>query len=352
MTGIGINTAVSTNMDLKNVSEPYITAGYQPTEAPVTPGVQLQNNPQTPAPNMVQDGQNMLEKTPKSDTITIAGKTIKKKTAIKAGLGALATAAVIGIGVFTFRGRGKTPPAPVIPPVQPPVPAPVPESAPLDPAKLADELQTSANEMLQRANETIETAQKKVETATELFNNGGKDASGKVVAQIEDIVETKSHLYPAKIMREFAEDGTTIIRESEFDKDVCHIAEFLADGTRSASITAMYNDGSMLVRTPTRKLTHHPNIGKGSIEYTEGLVETKNIKAPTRILSFIDGQLAEYKENTVVDKKGSLIQKIIRFMQGTPSKITTKETKFDDEVSTETVKFFEKLENGTWKIRE
>ncbi len=335
-----INTGAT---GLKTFAELY-GAGYQLPGGPISTPALQNNTPQAPAPNLTQDGTNSLEKSPKSDTITIAGKTINKKTAIKAGLGALATAAVIGIGIFAFKGRGKTPLMPVEPPV--PAPAPAPAPAPVDimstdPAKLADELQASANEMLQRANKIIETAQKKVEAVTELFKNGGKDASGKVVATIEDSTDPK---FSGKIMKEFAEDGTTVIRESQFDTDGCYITDFLADGSKT--VTDSYLHDNIGFSDGIKQVTYEPSTGKGAMHYIEGIAAK-----PTKQLDIINGHIQRYKESTAIDEGGSFIEKIMHCSQKGPDVVSIREVRTSDSGSTDIGLFFDKLEDGTWEPR-
>lgn len=202
----GMNTGAT---GLKTFAELYGT-GYQPTGTPVSTPV-LQNPPQAPAPNLPQDGQNSLEKSPKSDTITIAGKTIQKKTAIKAGLGALATAAVITIGVIAFRSRGKVPPE-------------IKEAN-----AAAEEMKNAAVELAGKAGELAEAAQKKIDAVVDLFKSGGKDADGKVVANIAAGTNPNE-----KIMEELAEDGTTVARRSLFTDDILtSIEEFLEGGKKN-----------------------------------------------------------------------------------------------------------------------
>ncbi len=299
----GINTGAT---GLKTFAELYGT-GYQPTGGPISTPALQNNAPQALAPNLTQDGENSLEKSPKSDTITIAGKTINKKTAIKAGLGALAAAAVIGIGVFAFKGRGKTPPIPTEPPVPTPAPAPVPEGSPLDPAKLADELQASANEMFQRANEMKETAQKKIDAVVELFQNGGKDSKGNVIAKITDKAEGSTE----KVMQEFAEDGTTVTRESIFKNGIlAKITEFLEGGKENRAIFRN-NEGKLTIYiegADGNKTAKMLNMEAGL--YREG-IETGDTTKIARSLNWHKGEYAENTEENFTEG----IKKVLRALR-------------------------------------
>ncbi len=187
-------TGITPNLNLQTFNQIY-GAGYQPSSMvslPVSSNTAPLNTvPSASAPNL--NTNNQLEKTPKSDTITIAGKTIKKKTAIIGGLSALAAVAAVGAAMVFGAGRGKTPAVP-------------PE------VKVATE---AAEAMTQKASELAETVQKKIDVVIELFKNGGKDAEGKTIAQILPAKESDR----VKLLQELDDSGH-VIRESYFVDDI------------------------------------------------------------------------------------------------------------------------------------
>lgn len=243
-------TGINPNTNLQTFNQLY-TSGYQPTGT-VFPAASLNNTPQGQA----QTGSPATQEAPKKDTFTFAGKTIKKKTAIIGGLGILASAAAIGAAIVFGVRRGKTP-AQILPePVKLATEAAnamtgrANETA--DAAKAmtermnetagaAGKMQEAAESLIDKANELAEnlqkeaeqiaeSAQKKLDSIRELFNNGGKDADGKAVATIKDGVDDVAE----KIMEEFADDGTTVLRRSRFlnnDRgEFISIDEFARDG--------------------------------------------------------------------------------------------------------------------------
>ena len=284
-------TNITPNPNLQTFNQLYGT-GYQPSNM-ASLSAPLNAAPSAPAPNL--NTNNQLEKTPKSDTITIAGKTIKKKTAIMAGLGTLAAAAAVGAAIVFGARKGK-------------VPAEV---------KAATE---AAEAMTQKANELVETVQKKIDSV-ELFKNGGKDADGKIVATISDSADDVSE----KIMEEFAEDGSTVLRRSIFKNDVpALIEEFTEDGKGNVILFTdgkpiEYNEGFEGFSSGTKKMAKELLIHDGKpYEYHEGLEEFSSgtIKMG-KILFLPDGKPDEYHEGIKLFSDGSeKIAKILSFKDG------------------------------------
>ncbi len=257
-------TNITPNPNLQTFNQLYGT-GYQPSNM-ASLSAPLNAAPSAPAPNL--NTNNQLEKTPKSDTITIAGKTIKKKTAIMAGLGTLAAAAAVGAAIVFGARKGK-------------VPAEV---------KAATE---AAEAMTQKANELVETVQKKIDSVVELFKNGGKDADGKIVATISDSADDVSE----KIMEEFAEDGSTVLRRSIFKNDVpALIEEFTEDGK-----------GNVIFLSYGKPYEYHEGIE----EFSSGTIKMG------KILFLPDGKPDEYHEGIKLFSDGSeKIAKILSFKDG------------------------------------
>ncbi len=197
-------TGITPNPNLKTFAQMY---GAQPafnlpattTQAAAPVNISAPSAPvqSAPAPNL--NNNNTLEKTPKSDTITIAGKTIKKKTAIIGGLSVLAATVAVGAAIAFGASRGKAPAG-------------------------VEVMEAAAEDMSKKAAELTEAVQKKIDNVIELFKNGGKDAEGKVVATIGDGGSLSD-----KFMEELAEDGTVIRRSLFTDGKLSLIQEYLQD---------------------------------------------------------------------------------------------------------------------------
>ncbi len=287
-------TNITPNPNLQTFNQLYGT-GYQPSNM-ASLSAPLNAAPSAPAPNL--NTNNQLEKTPKSDTITIAGKTIKKKTAIMAGLGTLAAAAAVGAAIVFGARKGK-------------VPAEV---------KAATE---AAEAMTQKANELVETVQKKIDSVVELFKNGGKDADGKIVATISDSADDVSE----KIMEEFAEDGSTVLRRSIFKNDVpALIEEFTEDGKGNVIFLSYgkpyeYHEGIEGLPDGSRKIAKLLLFTDGKpIEYNEGFEGfSSGTKKMAKELLIHDGKPYEYHEGLEEFSSGTIkMGKILFLPDGKP----------------------------------
>lgn len=251
-------TGITPNLNLQTFNQIY-GAGYQPSSMvslPVSSNTAPLNTvPSASAPNL--NTNNQLEKTPKSDTITIAGKTIKKKTAIIGGLSALAAAAAIGAAVVFGARKGKVPAVPPevkMPPETMPAADVVEtvtakagelvngaqkeaqeltESIQKEAQELADGIQKEAEELAdsiqKEAKDVLNIAQKKLAELTEIFKNGGKDSEGKVVTELVDSsVNIDGHTFTHYDLRPNPDAG--IYRASFNDDGKLLSAHIVRDG--------------------------------------------------------------------------------------------------------------------------
>ncbi len=276
-------TGINPNPNLQTFNQLYGT-GYQPSSMvslPVSSNTTPLNTvPSAPAPDL--NTNNRFEKTPKADTITIAGKTIKKKTAIIGGLSALAVAVAVGAAIVFGARRGKTP---VIPPETkmpeiPPETAQVVDEAKEAISKRVDDITEMVKDDVRKVDELAENIQKKVDEIYTLFKNGGKNADGKTVAQLET---KKNGLTDVQIMTEFAEDGKTIVRKSEFhefDGLIAEITEFL-EGGKTNCIDACdgklrsYDEGIEILTDGSKRFAKKLEMYNGKAHhYYEGLEQS------------------------------------------------------------------------------
>ncbi len=178
-----------------------------------------QRNPMTTAagnPNAATDSpvqtQSPLAQ-PKTDTVTILGKEVKKRT-LFTGL-AIAALAIGAAALGKF--RDKTPGC---------VKKAISE---------AESMQTAADEIQKRAGSLIDTFNKKCSEIQSIFDNGEVTLeNGNFKVKIEDGLEGAG-----KIMNEYAEDGKTILRTSTFYPDdenkfsLMNFIEFLEDSKKN-----------------------------------------------------------------------------------------------------------------------
>ncbi len=216
-----------------------------------------------------------VNKSEKADTVTVAGKEIKKKTAVA---GFLAAAAVIGAGIIYAVRKGK---------------------APLE-----------AKEMMQRANEFSENAHKTVNEVMELFQNGGKNSEGKMVAQITHSKDSDV----LKFMNEFAQDGTTPVRKSTFINDMlCRVEEFTSDNKQNTAFLqnnklTIYREGEETLPDGIYKTAKEAYFENNKpYLYTEGIeiYHTDNnsrvYKTAKEVCISEKGKPLSYKENLISD---------------------------------------------------
>lgn len=240
-------TGINPNPNLQTFNQLYGT-GYQPSSMvslPVSSNTTPLNTvPSAPAPDL--NTNNRFEKTPKADTITIAGKTIKKKTAIISGLSALAAAAAIGAAIVFGARKGKVPAVPPevkMPPEAMPA-ADVVETVTAKAGELVNGAQKEAQELTEsiqkeaqeladgiqkEAEDVLNIAQKKLAELTEIFKNGGKDSEGKVVTELVDSsVNIDGHTFTHYDLRPNPDAG--IYRASFNDDGKLLSAHIVRDG--------------------------------------------------------------------------------------------------------------------------
>ena len=177
------NSLVGQNHPMTSANRNINTQGQNPAKQK-TPAIQA-------AGNTTQQTVSPLAQ-PKADTVTILGKQIKKKT-LFAGL----TLAVLAIGATVFSRVHKTPNC---------VKKAISE---------AEGLQTTAKEMQKIREDFINSFNQKHSSIQRIFDDGDKPLeNGKFKVKIEDIPDGIG-----KKMNEYAEDGETIIRTSQFYPD-------------------------------------------------------------------------------------------------------------------------------------
>lgn len=235
----------------------------------------ISNTKITTFKNNSSKGNINANKSKKADTVTIAGKEIKKKTAVA---GFLAAAAIIGAGIIYTARKGKVPP--------------------------------EAKEMVQKAEEFSQNAIKTVNEIMELFQNGGKNSEGKIVAQITHSKDNDA----LKFMNEFAQDGTTPVRKSTFINDMlCRVEEFTSDNKQNTAFLQnnklkIYREGVESLPNnvyKTAKAAHFEN--NKPYLYTEGAEicltddNSRIYKTAKEVCISKKGKPLSYKENLISD---------------------------------------------------
>lgn len=163
----------------------------------------------------------------------------------------------------------------------------------------------------EQAKSSVEAIQAKINTITETFLAGGKE--GQVLIET---AEDKS-----RIMKEFADDGVTVIRTSVFapEKDLpTSIIEVVGDSKntydfKKAGILSHYSEGERMMgdqHYKTKELRLNPD-GKTIQIYKEGIKEAPGgvttdkvveFGERDRILQYVEGRTDMVKDGTIVSQ--------------------------------------------------
>ena len=271
------------------------------------------NNIQAPAPSTLQTQTNRdagLEKTPKKDTVTIAGKEIGKKKAVLAAFGL--ALAIAGACFLSFRGKNT-------------MPLEVKktytcakdfgiraEGALQDAKKLkADGIAISkkAQAASEEADKLKEEAQAKLRYIIESFKQAkNNEPSGDIIRKID--IDTKTN---DTTMREFTPDGKFLTRLSVFsnDNDIPRYVEEWIPGGNRGNIMRITNSGKIsLYEEGVEKISEghlkkarvleleDEKINKfmADIEYKENAAGRKIEEKIDRILELSGGNIKAYQE--------------------------------------------------------
>lgn len=289
------------------------TQGTAQTPAIQTPQIQA-SSPQTtsiqaPAPQVVQTQTNQntsLEKSPKKDTVTIAGKEIGKKKAVITGLG---IALAIAGACFLAFGKGKN----VMPPEVKQAYASAKnfglraEGALQDGIKLKREgieISKKAGETSAEADKLKEEAQAKLRYIIESFKEAKNNAPDSDIIRKID-TDSKSG---DTTMREFTPDGKFLTRLSVFSNDDTfprYVEEWIPGGNRG-NIMRITRDGKISL-------------------YEEGVerITERHLKK-TRVLELEGGKISKFMSGieTKKDSSGKTIEeKINRILELTGNNI-------------------------------
>lgn len=116
-----------------------------------------------------------------------------------------------------------------------------------------NKLPVEVKDAMRRADEFVQNINAKISDTIELFNNGGKDASGNIVARIKNLSEPS-----LKIMEEFPKDTSLRLKRSYFkDGMLDAIEEIFMDGTQNI---ASMKEGKLSVYQEGIKKLSNKNI--------------------------------------------------------------------------------------------
>ncbi len=264
-----------TPQNIQTIQAPVVQTA--PQAMPMQPQVQ---NPSPQVVPQIQNNQNInLEKTPKKDTITIAGKEFKKKNALLTGLGI--AAAITVAGILAFRGKNKTP---------------MP-----DDVKVASD---TAKSLISRAKNTLSNAT--------IFREEGRESVDKICAladeadtiadKINSTIETVTRRFHTDDPFDVAEGITTQILD-EPDRKMRVLQEFMDENTTPFRVSLFNKDGIVENITETMANGKKSIISiteKGKVHsYEEGVAELSDRTVTDKILTFENGRVSRYKQNVV-----------------------------------------------------
>lgn len=255
-------------------------------------------NPAIQSMQPLQNNQNInLEKTPKQDIVTIAGKEFKKKNVIIAGIGIAAAAAAAAALCFT----GKAMPAEA-------------KAASIN----AQEIIDNAKAMLARAKIFIA----KEKSYTDEVNSISKNA-GEIAAKVRDVVEETMAAFQKG---EGADPGSSITRVITRGDGIDTMEEFIeTGGNRVLFRTSKYNKCGFLqgieVRTAEDKKDVYTFVGEGKIKtFKSGVVNLPNNGGSTTecTLDFDNGKIIKYVQGLYENSDCSGFNKLLEIVNDVP----------------------------------
>ncbi len=184
-------------------------------------------------------------------------------------------------------------------------------------------LPIEVKDAMRRADEFVQNINTKVKDTIKLYNNGGKDANGNIVARIKENLSSPS----SKIMEEIPEDTSICLKRSYFKNGILEtIEEFLEDNTKNITVMKegklsvyqegmqKYGSGDLRVAKEAYFKNDKPEIYTEGVEFSSGNNGGRWKQAMQLRLSE-KGKPTEYLEGIEYTKeKGHKILK--RFLNG------------------------------------